>query len=70
MLNIQMELFKRELRKNEVAERAGIAPETLSRLAAGKQKPSYAPGGSAERIARAIGYEGDVHELFAEVGDE
>ena len=52
----------------DVAERAGIAPETLSRLANGKQPPSYAEGGSAERIAQAIGWPKEgAAELFEEV---
>ena len=51
----------------EIASDANIAPETLSRIVAGKQRPSFAPGGSAERIAEAIGWEGDVADLFEEV---
>lgn len=51
----------------DVASRAGIAPETLSRIANGKQHPSYAEGGSAERIAKAIDWKRDVRELFEEM---
>ena len=52
-----------------LASKAGIAPETLSRIIHGHQRPSLAPGGSAERIAEAIGWEGDPAELFEEVNE-
>ena len=51
----------------KIADEAGIAPESLSRIVAGKQQPSFAPGGSAERIAGAIGWRGDPADLFREV---
>ena len=53
----------------ELAARVGLHPATLSRIVRGKQKPSFAPGASAERIAEALGWEGDVRELFAEAVD-
>ena len=52
----------------ETAQRAGLAPETLSRILNGRQSPSFAEGGSAERIAQALGWQGDVRELFEELG--
>ena len=67
MLRIFFEMHELRLTGIEVAERAGIAPETLSRIMNGKQKPGYGAGGSAERIAQAVGYTGDPHELFKEI---
>lgn len=68
MLLIEREYFPRSpLVVREVAENAGIARETLSRIISGKQSPSFAEGGSAERIAQAVGWTGDLRELFAEV---
>ena len=65
MLRIQRDYFpKTPLVVREVAQRAGIDPATLSRIINGKQSPSFAEGGSAERIAQAIGYTGDPCELF------
>ena len=66
LLRLQ-QIFKEAPSVRDVASKAGIAPETLSRVMAGKQRPSFAPGGSAERIAQAIGWTGDPAELFKEV---
>jgi len=68
MLLIEQKYFpKNPLAVQDVARKAGIARETLSRIISGKQSPSFAEGGSAERIAQAIGWTGDVHELFEEI---
>lgn len=70
MLMIERIYFpKRPLAVCDVAQRANVAPETLSRIIGGKQSPGYGEGQSAERIAAAVGWTGDVHALFAEVGD-
>lgn len=71
MLLIEREYFpKNPLVVREVAKNAGISRETLSRIISGKQKPGYGEGQSAERIAHAVGWTGDVRELFAEVEGE
>lgn len=67
MLRIEQEVFRKNPTIREVAHKAGIAPETLSRIINGKQAPGYGEGQSAERIAWAVGWTDDIHELFAEV---
>lgn len=67
MLRIEREFFRNKPTIRETAHKAGIAPETLSRIVNGKQAPGYGEGQSAERIAQAVGWTGDVHALFAEV---
>ena len=64
MLRICWEIHESGLASADVAKRASITPETLSRIVNGKQKPGYGAGGSAERIAQAIGYTGDMATLF------
>lgn len=55
----------------EIAAKAQLRPETFSRIVHGKQSPSFRPGGSAERIAEAVGWQGDVRALFEEAsGDD
>lgn len=66
MLRVFFEIHERGLTGIEVAKRAGIDPATLSRIVNGKQKPGY-NAGSAVRIAHAIGYTGDPHELFEKI---
>lgn len=66
MLVIEQVFFNKQPSMREIANRAGIAPETLSRIVNGKQTPGYGEGQSAERIARAVGWTGDIRELFAE----
>lgn len=53
----------------KVARATGLEPETVSRIIHGKQKPSFAEGGSAHLIASALGWKGDVRELFEEAGE-
>ena len=67
MLRIFWEMYEEGLPSTEVARRAGIDPATLSRIANGKQKPGYGKGGSAERIAQAIGYDGNPADLFEDI---
>jgi len=67
MLRIRWEMYEGGLLTNDIAERAGIAPETLSRIVNGKQAPGYGEGQSAARIAKAVGWSGDVHALFKEI---
>ena len=69
MLVIRRVFFPKTKSVRAVARDAGIAPETLSRIIAGKQQPGFGKGQSAERIAAAVGWTGDVHALFAESGD-
>ena len=71
MLVIEREYFKKPpFAMKDVAQRAGIAPETLSRIVSGKQKPGFGKNKSAERIAKAVGWKGDIRALFAEVEDD
>ena len=70
MLRIEQDYFRSRPTIRETAQRAGIAPETLSRIVSGKQSPGYGDGQSAERIAQAVGWTGDVRELFEEIGGE
>ena len=70
MLRIEQDYFRNKPTVRETACKAGIAPETLSRIISGKQAPGYGEGQSAERIAQAVGWTGDVHALFEEVGGE
>ena len=66
MNQLKIELFKKQLKGVEVARRAEVAPETMSRIINGKQMPGFKRGQSAERIAEAVGWTGDVHDLFKE----
>ncbi len=66
MLKIEKLLSERPTIR-AVADSAEIDPATLSRIIHGKQAPSFREGGSAERIAKAIGWTGEVSELFKEV---
>ena len=68
MLRIERDYFpKQPQRVREIAGKAGVARETLSRIINGKQQPGFGEGQSAERIAKALGYVGDPRELFEEV---
>ena len=68
MLRIKAEYFPdRPCVVREVAQQAKIDPCTLNRIIHGKQRPGFGPGQSAERIAEAVGWKGDVGELFKEV---
>ena len=67
MLRIERDYFLPRVSVVSVAKKAGIDPATLSRIVHGKQKPSLWAGGSGERIADALGYEGPLRELFEEV---
>lgn len=70
MLRIKKEFFQSRLSARETAQRAGVSPETLCRIVNGKQSPGYGEGQSAERIAQAVGWTGEVRALFEEVGGE
>ena len=68
MLLIERDYFpKNQLVIREIAQKANVAPETLSRIISGKQSPGFGEGQSAERIAKAVGWTGDVHALFEEI---
>ena len=67
MLQIKYEAFRQNLTNREISKRAEISEESLSRIISGKQSPGFKRGQSAERIARAVGWKGDVRALFAEV---
>ena len=67
MLRICWWVYENGFANADIAESADVAPETLSRIINGKQAPGYGEGQSAERIARAVGWTGDIHELFAEM---
>ena len=67
MLKIEHDYFQPRISIRSVAKEAGIEPETLSRIIHGKQKPSLWKGGSGERIAAALGYDGPLRELFEPV---
>lgn len=66
MLKIEKLLSERPTIR-AVADRAEIDPATLSRIIHGKQTPGYGEGQSAERIAQAVGWTGNVRDLFEEV---
>jgi len=66
MLQIRYEIFARELSVREVARLAHLTPETISRIIHGHLRPGFGPGQSAERIAAAVDWDGDLQELFAE----
>ena len=68
MLRIRHDYFVNRTIK-ETAQTAGVEPETLSRIVNGQQRPGFGQGQSAERIAQALGFEGDPRELFEEVGE-
>lgn len=64
MLRIKRELFERGISQAEVAREAHINAASLSRICNGHE-PAYRQRG--ERIAEAIGWQGDPAELFEEV---
>jgi len=66
LLRIKKMFFHDNPSIREIARAAELQPETVSRIINGHQKPSFAPNGSAERIARALGWKGDVRALFVE----
>lgn len=67
MLQIKKLFFHVNPSVRQIARDSGLEPETVSRIINGRQRPSFAPDGSAERIAKAVGWQGDVRELFEEV---
>lgn len=67
MLRIKQEYFNNRMTLRAVAREARIEPETMSRIVNGQQAPGYGAGQSAERIAKALGWTGDIRSLFEEV---
>lgn len=63
MLRIQSELDRLRMSQAECARRAGINQTSMSRICSGKEL-AYPQRGA--RIAEAIGWEGDLQELFEE----
>ena len=67
MLRIQIELARRNMSQSECARRAGVNQTSMSRIVRGLE-PAFPKRG--KRIAEAIGWEGDLEELFQEVHDD
>ena len=67
MRRLELELRKRGITQVALAESAGIHRVTINRFLREKQDPSFEPGRSAERIARALDWQEDAHALFEEV---
>lgn len=67
MIRLKYELFRRGMSQAKLAHMADINQTSLSRLMLGKEHvyPKW-----AERIAEAIGWEGNPDELFEEVIDD
>lgn len=70
MKRIEREMKERGITQTALAEETGIHRVTVNRIIGGKQAPGFGEGQSAERIAQAIGYAGDLHALFEEIGGE
>lgn len=66
-LRISRELWLRRMSQAECARRAGVQPSSMSRIVRGLE-PAYPKRG--QRIADALGWEGDPAELFEEVEDD
>ena len=64
MLRIKYELISRGISQTEFAKSAGLKPQAVSRIVNGLEPPYTKRG---ERIAAALGWEGDPSELFEEV---
>ena len=67
LLRIKARYFNRRMTARAVAREAQLEPETFYRIINGKQRPGFGAGQSAERIAKALDWTGDVRELFEEV---
>lgn len=61
VLRLRQYLGERCLTQAEAAARCGLKPQAFSRIVNGTEPP-YSKRG--ERIARALGWEGDWEELF------
>ena len=66
-LRISRELWRKRMSQAECARRSGVQPSSMSRIVRGLE-PAYPKRG--QRIADALGWEGDPSELFEEVGDD
>lgn len=64
MLKVTQERIKQGLSQCKLAQLAGINPTSLSRIES-KKEPAFTKRG--ERIAAALGWEGNAEELFEEV---
>ena len=64
MLRIERELKARKLTQAKLARKADVNESSMSRIVRGVE-PAYS--GRGQRIADALGWEGDPAELFEEV---
>ena len=67
MLRIIAERKKRGLSQSKLARLADVNTSSLCRIEQGKE-PAYPRRG--QRIADALGWEGDYKKLFEEVGED
>lgn len=64
MLLLEKVMWEKHLNQSALARLAEVHPTSLSRIINGKE-PAFPKRG--ERIAKALGWEGDPAELFEEV---
>ena len=64
MLRLEIELKARGLTQAKLARKADVNESSMSRIVRGVE-PAYS--GRGQRIADALGWEGDPAELFEEV---
>lgn len=64
MLRIAKELADQGKTRADVARATGMHPSTVGQIVAGRMKPYP---GQAAKIADALGWKGDIAELFEEV---
>ena len=67
MIRLRHELHRLRMSQAECARRAGINQTSLSRIMMGKE-PAYPHRG--QRIADAVGWDGDPADLFEEVAED
>lgn len=68
MIRLEYEIFRSGLTNRKVARSAQVAECTLSRILHGKQHPDMDRGGTADRLALAVGWPVDRKaELFDEI---
>lgn len=66
MLRIKQVLIEKHMSQAECARLASVNQTSLSRIVRGKEPPFRHRG---KRIADALGWEGEVSELFEEVSE-
>lgn len=67
MLQIKKLLYEKRMKQSEIAKKTGINESTVSLIVNGRLRPYPV---QAKKIALALGYEGNVEELFKEVFDD